>query len=114
MTHKCMLLQETKLNVKRQTNLGCFDGDGFATEPKTEEFEIVGSIQPISAFEALQVEENDRKRGVYELYTEDARLKVDDVVIDDGIEYEVRVVNPWRQGGLSHTQARIVRIDVAR
>lgn len=109
----CEIISECEFTVERQTNLGTYDSQGFAKKPKIKSFKIRGSIQPISGIELLQVDENDRKRGVFDLFTLD-EITTDDVIVDRGVRYEVQVVNDWRNQCLPHIAARIVRIDVAK
>ena len=69
----------------------------------------LGSIQPITGNEILQVPEGDRQRDLYKIYTSYKLLKNDIVIrVSDSQEYEVQAVQNWAAfGTLQHYKARL-------
>ncbi len=106
------LLKRHSFQIRTQTNINEYDSlTGLPAEPVIETKDARGNIQPISGKEILQVDEGDRKRGVRNLFTK-TEIKEDSTILFKDIEYEVRTVEDWDQGKLSHFKCRIVRIDV--
>lgn len=110
MALRSRLVPDEDLAVKRQTNRGAFDADGFPTPAIFTEFNIKGNIQPISGLEILQVPEGDRTREIFNLWTA-TPLTTDDIIVRNTTEYEVQVVQDWLQQNLQHFRARIVKKD---
>lgn len=106
----CQLINDESLTVKRDLNLGKYGSDGYPKQQKFETFTFTGSVQPISGLEILQVPEGDRTRQVMNVFTS-FELKGEDLVVRDGVDYEVRTVEKWVQLSLAHFKARIVRKD---
>lgn len=95
-----MFLGSRTFTVTRRTGT-TVDGD-FVVD-STQTFRIIGSLQPITGRELVQLPEGERTRGLFKLYT-DAVLRMQDVfdeVQADTVEYdgrELKVVNreDWR------------------
>lgn len=117
MVFRSRLIPNRTLTLKRRTNFGEYDTNGFQLDEEFESREIVGNLQPISGFERLQVDEGERNRALYWFYTQDSDVRQNDIIVDDtysgsDIEYEVEWVEDWLQQRLSHLRARCVRRDV--
>ena len=109
------LLKTETVTVKRQTNFGQFDDDGFPSNPVFEELTSEGNAQPLSGLEILQVPEADRTRQVLNWFTPD-ELKLEDIVTRKGIEFEVQTVENWECSGvcIKFFKCRMVKVDVKR
>ena len=70
-------------------------------------FSIKGNLQPLTGNEILRLEEGDRTRDQFNLWTK-TRLMKHDVVIHESRKYQVEIVEEWQ----NHYKARIVRMDV--
>ena len=112
MIHSDLLEIET-LTVKRMTNEGKIVYEtGEPQQPDFTEFTINANVQNDRAFRREQEEENDRDSETLVLFTE-TQLEHKDVVLRNGVEYEVRDVSDWTQlEDLAHYEIRVVRIDV--
>lgn len=104
------LLPDETLDVKRDLNNGLYSEDGYPKAQRIKKFQVTGNVQPISGFEILQVEEADRKRQILNLFTA-TQLEPDDVVVRNGVDFEVRTVEDWTQQNLPHFVCRLVRKD---
>lgn len=110
---KLQLLKDEIFTVKRvkEGNRRKYK-NGFKVKDRFEdEFTVIGNMQPISGFELLKVEENERRRDPHWFWTK-TRLRPNDIVLRDGVQFEVMAVLDWFQQGLTHYQCRIVRRDV--
>lgn len=72
-----------------------------------ESFTIKGNLQPLTGNEILRLDEGDRTRDQFNLWTK-GKLKKTDEVLVDGRKYQVEQVEDWQ----SHQKVRIVRMDV--
>lgn len=108
-------MKEETLVVKRQTNFGVFDGDGFPQAPVFTNLTTIGSGQPLSGFEILQVPEADRTRETLNWFTE-IGLQHKDLVVRGGVDFEVKTVEDWSVPGVcvSYSKHRLVKVDVER
>lgn len=70
-------------------------------------FTIKGNIQPLTGSEILRLEEGDRTRDQFNLWTK-SKLMKHDIVIYESRKYQVEIVEEWQ----SYNKARIVRMDV--
>ena len=70
--------------------------DGFYSDGKSCEFDIVASIQPLTGREILQVPEGDRLREHFNIFSE-FKMQVNDVMIKDSLKYEVQKVEDWNE-----------------
>lgn len=112
MKYKSKLIKNEQLTVKRMTNNGYYDPiDGMPIAPEYSELTIYGNVQPVTGEELLQMEEGDRTRNVFNLFTE-TKLSGDDTVIRNDVEFEVRLNEDWDQQSLGHNFVRIVQKDV--
>lgn len=109
-------MKEETVTVKRQTNFGEYDSDGFPVAPMFTTFTIQASIQPLSGWEILQVPEGDRTRQLLNVFTETQEIQHKDIVVRNGAEYEAQVPEDWTIPGVnvSYWKVRIARIDVER
>lgn len=108
-------MKEETLAVKRQTNFGVFDSDGFAQLPVFTDLTSIGSAQPLSGFEILQVPEADRTRQILNWFSE-IGLQHKDLVVRGGVDFEVQTVEDWTVPGVcvSYFKHRLVKVDVER
>lgn len=106
------LINNEILHVVRIMNNGEYDPkDGFPKKAIKKSFNIKANVQPLSGKELLQVEEGDRERNNFNVFTE-TKLTPDDIITRNGIEFEVRLAEDWNQLNLKHFFARIVQKDV--
>lgn len=107
------LLRDETLTVKRvkPSNRKKYE-NGFKVPDRFEpEFKVIGNMQPITGFELLKVEENERRRDPHWLWTK-TELRPNDIILRNGKQYEVMEVQDWFQQRLKHFQCRVVRRDV--
>lgn len=109
------LLSKETLAVKRQTNFGQYDDDGFAEIPVFQNLTTLGRAVPLSGFEILQVPEADRTRQVLNWFTLE-RLEHKDLIVRGGEDFEVQTVEDWSESGecISFFKCRLVKVDVER
>lgn len=105
-----LIRNETMLR-RRNAKLGQYGEDGFPVDDQFTECSFIGNAQPINGREILQVPEGDRESDNMWLYTE-ADIRPNDVVVRQGVQYEVRTAEDWRQQRLRHVRCRMVRRDV--
>lgn len=70
-------------------------------------FSIKGNIQPLTGNEILRLDEGDRTRDMFNLWTK-STLEKHDVVCFSGRKYQVEMVENWQ----NHQKCRIVKVDV--
>ena len=82
----------------------------------TVDLDIIVSIQPPGHSELIRLPEGDRTLSVVVIFSSDEIKTVDqdtgaraDLVIIDGVEYEVRVVSDWTGTDLPHYESIAVR-----
>lgn len=94
--------------------------NGRYTKPEPEVGTIRASVQPASGKDLEHLPEGQRVTAAFRLYADpvtDLRTALegedghpaDTVVLDDGLEYEVKQVAPWRNGIISHVRALVTR-----
>jgi hypothetical protein len=105
------LLRYEALTLKRNSNEGTYGNDGFPMSPYWVTSTIRGNVQPLTGHQRLQLPEGERAQDQMWLFTSDT-VEIDDIVVRNEIQYEVKTVEDWRQQRLSHLRCRMVRKDV--
>lgn len=99
------LMNRQIIPVARENCITWAEGIPYA-DRKTD-FELRGIIIPLTGRELLLVPEGDRFRLNIWVYTQ-GDLRDNDVVIHNGMPFEVQTVQNWT----SYRQARAMRLDV--
>ena len=77
--------------------------------PVTENFVAIASVQPLTGMERLQVPEGDRNREHIVIFVEPQHdIRVDDTVLYNCREFEVRVIDEWEDQGLGLVHKRCI------
>jgi len=72
-----------------------------------DKFNFVGNVQPLSGTELLRLEEGQRSREFFNIFTI-FQITLKDLVMYNGAQYEVDQVEAWQ----SYYKGRMVRVDV--
>lgn len=103
--------------VKRPIADGAYI-DGVYQPSATETIQVVGSLQPLTAKEALLLPENERNRESFNLFTEielfpasEDGLRVADIVSVEGEDFLVRSIVRWRNVDLPYFKSLLQRVN---
>jgi len=72
-----------------------------------DKFNFVGNVQPLSGTELLRLEEGQRSREFFNIFTI-FQITLKDLVTYNGVQYEVDQVEAWQ----SYYKGRMVKVDV--
>ena len=104
-------------SVKRPIANGAYI-EGVYQPSATETIEVIGSLQPLSAKEALLLPENERNRESFTLFTEvelfpasEDGLRQADIVTANGENYVVRSVEGWKNTDIPYFKALLQRVN---
>lgn len=104
-------------SVKRPVTNGYYL-EGVYQPSATETVEVVGSLQPLSPKEALLLPENERNRESFNLFTEvelfpasEDGLRVADLVVVNGEDFQVRSTEAWRNVDLPYFKSILQRVN---
>lgn len=107
------LMKEHSIGVRRQTNLGEYDRDGFSAKPKYQDFgNRDANVQPITGRERLILPETQRLKDSVMIFTE-FELCENDIIKWKEREYEVALVEYWDQACIPHFEAMAVIRDTS-
>ena len=106
-----MTLFPSPITVERTT--GGYNAKGIWEAGTTETLTVLGSVQPLTAREALALEPEDRENGLVHVFT-DSDLAVaskgsdndGDVVVWQGVRYRLVVKDPYTNGLIPHIRYR--------
>lgn len=92
--------------------------EGVFQPSVTETMQVVGSLQPLTAKEALLLPESERNRESFNLFTEielfpasEDGLRVADIVSVEGEDFLVRSVVRWRNVDLPYFKSLLQRVN---
>ena len=108
MSHVGIIQQGKEIQVLRRED-GEYVNGFFQIGRTVANFIAVGSVQPLTGRERLQLPEGDRDREHLNIWTEDD-IRVDDTLIVNCKEFEVRTIDDWENQGLSLIHRRVLAI----
>jgi len=111
------LFNKIILNCLRQLP-GYYNESGKWIEPQPTSFTIKGTLQPLSPEEIRLLPEGRRTSESYNIFSK-TELKLSsienktnpDIVLINGVKFEVIKVNKWTNGIIDHYHIIIVKID---
>lgn len=72
---------------------------------------LKGNIQPLSGYEVLQMPEGDRTKRIRKLFSPDARILPDDIIVFEDFKYEVQSLSDWKGENLTHVSCKLVALE---
>ena len=104
----CSIINEgERLEIRRREPGKIYRGK-FVSSNRYEEFTAQCSFQPLSGRETVQLPEGDQEKVHVKVYTAFA-IKRDDIIVRNGEQYEVQVLENW--GTYTKATARLMDVE---